>query len=421
MELTWDEIRGNAITFSKRWKDAEREEADATLFVHELLGVFGVDSKRVATFEFKVPQGASRNGYIDMLWPGRILIEMKSRGKSLDRAYTQARNYTFAIKSDEALPEYIMVCDFETIRIYRQTTNQQWQFKTKDLSKSIKKLSVLTEQANTLGFVVDKELNTKAAYKMEKLHDILKEHGYTGHSLELYLVRLLFCLFADDSGIFHENQFHSYIMSHRNDGGNLSGKLAELFDVLNTAPEQRQTSLSDTVRAFPYVNGGSFSETLRPAAFDAKLQKILLDCCSFKWSYISPSIFGAMFQGVMDQKQRRELGAHYTSEQNILKLIKPLFLDELYDEFELVKHNEAGLKFFHEKLARLKFLDPACGCGNFLIITYRELRLLELEMLKMLINDATQMRWGDVLADYIKVNVDQFYGIEYEEFPCQIA
>lgn len=148
------------------------------------------------------------------------------------------------------------------------------------------------------------------------------------------------------------------------------------------------------------------------------MRQILLDCCNFDWNKISPAIFGAMFQGVMDKKTRRKFGAHYTSEENILKLIKPLFMDELWNEFEQVKATPAQLDAFHDKIASLKFLDPACGCGNFLIITYRELRLLELEVLRMKIN--TAQRLLDV-SSMLKVNVSQFYGIEYEEFPCQIA
>lgn len=419
--MDWNEIRIRALAFSKRWKDAKSEEGEAQLFLHELLEVFGVDSRRCSTFEYKVPKGSNRNGYIDMLWKGRILIEMKSRGKSLDKAFEQARGYAFAIEKDEELPEYIMVCDFENIRLYRQTTNQKWQFKTKELSKHIKKFSILTDKATKLDFFVDKELNIKAAYKMSALHDMLKENKYVGHDLEVYLVRLLFCLFADDTGIFNKNQFHQYIINSNPDGSDLSGRLATLFDVLNTPKKDRQTCLSDEVKAFEYINGGLFSEQLRLAAFNSKARKILIECCEFDWSGISPSIFGSMFQGVMNEEERRELGAHYTSESNILKVIKPLFLDELYEEFERVKGNDNQLEAFHEKLANIKFLDPACGCGNFLIITYRELRLLELEILKMKIENSNQLLFGELLKDYIKVNVNQFYGIEYEEFPGQIA
>jgi hypothetical protein len=166
------------------------------------------------------------------------------------------------------------------------------------------------------------------------------------------------------------------------------------------------------------VNGKLFEEMLPGAFFDAKMRQSLLDCCYLDWSKISPAIFGSMFQSVMNPVERRNLGAHYTSEKNILKLIKPLFLDELYAEFESIKTNKAKLNEFHVKLSKLKFLDPACGCGNFLVITYRELRLLELEVLRIL------FRSGEVvlqLNDLILLDVDMMHGIEYEEFPARIA
>ena len=176
----------------------------------------------------------------------------------------------------------------------------------------------------------------------------------------------------------------------------------------------------NNLAAFPYVNGSLFAEHLRIAAFDRDMRDMLLECCALDWSRISPAIFGALFQSVMDPQQRRHLGAHYTTEKNILKLIGPLFLDELRAEFERVKDQRKRLAEFHQRLAKLKFLDPACGCGNFLVIAYRELRLLELEILRVLLPGPSQLSWtwqsSNILCD-----VDQFYGIEMEEFPAQIA
>jgi type II restriction/modification system DNA methylase subunit YeeA len=180
----------------------------------------------------------------------------------------------------------------------------------------------------------------------------------------------------------------------------------------------KRTLLSDELKRFRYINGGLFGDYLPSAEFDAKMRQTLLDCINFDWNTISPAIFGAMFQGVMDKNKRREIGAHYTSEENILKLINPLFLDELWKEFDRVKTDTFALNRFHDKIARLKFLDPACGCGNFLIITYRELRLLELEILKMQSKD--KQRIFDI-SMLLKVSVEQFSGIEYEDFPCQIS
>ena len=253
---------------------------------------------------------------------------------------------------------------------------------------------------------------------MGKLHDQLKESGYEGHPLEVFLVRLLFCLFADDTGIFEKDTFKEFIEVKTNeDGSDLGAWLAQYFQVLNTPTENRLKNLDEHLVAFPYVNGKLFEEALPIAAFNSRMREILLECSSLDWGKISPAIFGSMFQSVMNPEERRNLGAHYTSEKNILKLIKPLFLDELHAEFQKVKSNKNRLKEFHQKLASLKFLDPACGCGNFLIITYRELRILELEVLKEL-HGGQQVLGIDQI---ILVDVDQFYGIEYDEFPARIA
>jgi type II restriction/modification system DNA methylase subunit YeeA len=254
---------------------------------------------------------------------------------------------------------------------------------------------------------------------MGKLHDALKAVGYTGHPLELYLVRLLFCLFAEDTTIFEKRQFQDYIETKTNaDGSDLAHHLASLFYVLNTASDKRLTNLDESLAAFPYVNGKLFAEPLPPAQFDSKMHEALLDLCALDWSLISPAIFGSLFQSIMDTDARRNLGAHYTSEENILKLIKPLFLDALWAEFEKIKGNKNRLFEFHKKLRSLTFLDPACGCGNFLVITYRELRLLELEVLRASRESGQQVLDVQTL---INIDVDQFYGIEIEEFPAQIA
>ena len=164
--------------------------------------------------------------------------------------------------------------------------------------------------------------------------------------------------------------------------------------------------------AFPYVNGKLFEEHLPTASFDSEMRKILLDCTLLDWGKISPAIFGSLFQSVMNPIKRRNLGAHYTCERNILKVIKPLFLDELWKEFERNKEDRNGLRKLHERISKLRFLDPACGCGNFLIVAYRELRLLEMEIVKILLRNQTVTDIGY----YFLLDVDRFYGIEYEDF-----
>ena len=228
---------------------------------------------------------------------------------------------------------------------------------------------------------------------MAKLHDSLKEHGYKGRELEVYLVRILFCLFADDTGIFPKDRFHGYIEESKTDGSDLSYRLSDLFEVLNMPVEIRKqkTMMSEDLKRFRYINGRLFRVLLPKADFNAKMRLTLLECCDFDWSEISPAIFGAMFQGVMDKDRRREMGAHYTSIENIKKLIKPLFLDELYEEFDRAKTDLVSLERFHEKMAGLKFLDPACGCGNFLIVTYTELRELERQILRIKLEGHTHL------------------------------
>ena len=417
MTLSWNEIKDRALHFSKEWADASNEEADAKPFLIEFFEVFGISRKRVSTFEHKVKKLDDSNGYIDLLWKGTILIEMKSRGKNLDKAYQQAIDYTHGLKEYE-LPKYILVSDFENFRLYDLEEDKHLEFKLKELVNHVQHFGYLLGYQKKV-YKEQDPANIQAAELMGKLHDRLKEIGYEGHPLEVYLVRLLFCLFADDTTIFNKQQFQDYLEQRTNeDGSDLAAKLQELFQVLNTDPRNRFKNLDEQLAEFPYVNGKLFEEILPTASFDRKMRQALLDCCVIDWSKISPAIFGSKFQSVMNPTERRNLGAHYTSEANILKLIKPLFLDDLWREFENIKDNSNRLHEFHKKLSTLKFLDPACGCGNFLVITYRELRLLELEILRSL------YKYGQQVLDVesiIWLDVDMMHGIEYEEFPARIA
>lgn len=416
MALGWNEIKERAVKFSKEWADTCNEEADAQSFLVEFFNVFGISNRKVATFEHKVKKLDEHNGYIDLLWKGTILIEMKSRGKSLDKAYQQSKDYLQGLQQYE-LPKYILVSDFENFRLYDIDEDTETDFQLKDFIDHVHLFGFIAGYQKRT-YKAEDPVNIEAAYLMGKLHDALKEAGYTGHELEKYLVRLLFCLFAEDTTIFEKNAFFEYLTVKTNeDGTDLGMHIAQLFQVLNTPFDERQKTLDESLAIFPYVNGQLFAEQLHFASFNSKMRQTLFECCSLDWSKISPAIFGSMFQSVMDETQRRNLGAHYTSEKNIQKLIKPLFLDKLWQEFEVVKTNRNKLKAFHQKIASLRFLDPACGCGNFLVITYRELRLLELEIIKVLQND----QYVTDVANLMLCDVDRFYGIEYEEFPAQIA
>ncbi|OXB08403.1 SAM-dependent methyltransferase [Flavobacterium plurextorum] len=417
MALSWNEIKDRALGFSKEWQNTTNEEADAKPFLDAFFDVFGITRKKIGTFEHRVKKLSDADGYIDLLWKGTILVEMKSRGKNLDKAFQQAIDYTHGLKQNE-LPKYVLVCDFNIFRLYDTEDQTTLQFALDELVLNVQSFgALLGYQKKT--YKEQDPANIKAAEFMGKLHDRLEEIGYEGHPLEVYLVRILFCLFAEDTTIFDKQQFQDYIEYRTaEDGSDLASKIQELFQVLNTPKEKRFKNLDEQLNDFPYVNGKLFEEILPMASFDTKMRLALLDCCYIDWSKISPAIFGSMFQSVMNPKERRNLGAHYTSESNILKLIKPLFLDELWAEFETVKGSKNKLPAFHKKISQLKFLDPACGCGNFLVITYRELRLLELEVLR-----ATYKSGQGVLdiSDIIWLDVDMMYGIEYEEFPARIA
>jgi hypothetical protein len=413
--ITWSEIETRAYAFQKRWRGCGGDERQyGQTFEKDLMEIFGVDWHD-GFHEHPITTSDSVINYIDYYLPGKILIEMKSRGKSLDVAFFQAMQYFHSLKPEDQ-PVLVLVSDFDTIKVYNTTKQHHYKsFRVSTLKLHVRIFGLLAGVDSDVRTEI--ELNTDASYKMAKLHGALKENGYSGHELEVYLVRLLFCLFADDTGIFEKSSFFNYLQRSNPDGSDLSGRVTLLFSILDTPDEKRMKNLPEELKRFRYINGNLFSEQLTPPYFSAKMRTTLLECCDFDWTQISPAIFGAMFQGVMNPQERRELGAHYTSAENILKVIRPLFLDNLYDEFEHSKNTTAELQAFHKKIASLTFLDPACGCGNFLIITYQRLRELEFEVLKLL-QGKNQMTLFD---DITKVSVGQFYGIEIEEFPCEIA
>ena len=423
MRLTWDQIQANAVSFSKRWAGQHEEKSEAQSFVRDFLAVFGVaDPLSVGRFEKRtVKDDGGRTGFMDYTWPKRISIEMKSSGKDLRGAYAQLKDYVLHLPSDQ-MTDLMMVSDFENIGLHERVTGQVFHFKTKDLRKHIRRFAELAGFETSRDVEDQLTVNVRAAEKMATLHNALLDSGYDGHDLEVYLIRLMFCLFADSTGIFASQTFLNYVQNSKEDGSDLSARIAELFEILNMpdATREKKKLLSPSIRQFRYINGDLFKDRLALAQFDAGMRGLLLDCCHFDWSGISPAIFGAMFQGVMDEGERREIGAHYTSEENILKVIDPLLMDDLWKEFKKAKGDLRALDGFHEKIASLKFLDPACGCGNFLIVAYRELRKLEIEVLKMKGGDGQRLN-AVAMEDLVRVNVGQFYGIEIQPWPCQIA
>ena len=423
MRLSWNEIRVRAAAFAGEWRDAAYEKGETQSFYNDFFEVFGVRRRSVARYEEHVAKLDNRFGFIDLFWPGVLLVEQKSAGRDLGAAYGQAGEYFDALPEHER-PRYILVSDFRTFELHDLSERATVSFPLAELPAHVEDFGfIVGVQRRT--FRDQDPANIEAAELVGRLHDALDDAGYRGHDLERFLVRVVFCLFADDTGVFEPRDIlFDFLESRtRKDGTDLGPILAQLFQVLNTTEGDRTATLDEELARFPYVNGDLFDGPLRIPAFDASMREKLLDACRFDWSNISPAIFGALFQSVMDPAERRAQGAHYTTEKNILKVIEPLFLDDLRAEFarlRLRKDNRrrADLRRFQEKLGRITFFDPACGCGNFLIIAYRELRELEIEVLK----EIHPERQLDALAETLSVvDVDQFYGIELGEFPARIA
>ena len=424
MPLSWNEIRNKAHRFSHDWKDADSERSDAQTFWNEFFEVFGVPRKKVAVFEKQVEITRAgekvKDGRIDAFWKGELLIEHKSSGKSLDKAFAQAADYFDGLPNRD-LPRRILVSDFQNFRLYDLEEDSVEEFELSEFHKKVGLFGFIAGYQIHRSSAPEEAANIQAAEQLGRLHDQLKAAGYQGHALEVLLVRLLFCLFAEDTGIFEKSQFRDYLeVRTSEDGSDLGPLLTNLFQVLNTPIEARQKHIDEQAAAFAYINGKLFAETLPIAAFDRAMRETLLDAAGLDWSRISPAIFGSLFQSIMDKEARRNLGAHYTREANILKALRPLFLDALSKELEDIGQNSKRLVDFQKKLASIRILDPACGCGNFLVIAYRELRRLELEVLHRLHKKGLSSRTFDVKS-LVYVDVDQFYGIEIEEFPEQIA
>lgn len=427
MPLSWNEVKGRASKFSKEWATAKKEASDKQTFWNEFFDVFGMSRKRVATFEEGVKKYEGEHGSIDLFYPGKLIVEHKSEGKDLDDAYQQAIEYAAGLP-EKVAPTHIVVSDFARFRVYNLEATQEermYEFRLEELSKYVKLFGFLLGY-QTVKVRAEDPVNQKAVKAIAKLHDSLGESGYSGHQLGVLLVRLVYCFFADDTGLFDElDSLEEYLKNRTNvDGSDTGLVLSQIFQVLNQPKEQRQKNLDEELARLPYIDGPLFEEKLDFPTFDSAMRNTLLECSTFDWGKVSPVIFGSMFQSVMDKKARHDVGAHYTSETNIFKVIDPLFLDELKEELELAGKSKNKLHAFLSKIRSLRFLDPACGCGNFLVVTYRELRRLELEALKRLnISVDTGARQTSLLqfGKLSQINVDQMYGIEIDEFSARIA
>ncbi|MEI6746781.1 MAG: DNA methyltransferase, partial [Methylococcaceae bacterium] len=448
--------------FAKRFENTTSEKSNDQDFMRGFCAIFGISSRRIE-WQYPVKDGKTTR-YIDGLLVGKLLFEIKSAkskkfeaeqaikisNEELNKAYQQAVSYVDLLK-EKAVPDYILVSDFDHLHLYNRLTGEpRIEIKLADLPQQIEHFLFLTGYEK---LVIERQekISKEAAEKMADLHDAIKITGYGGKDLETYLVRLLFCLFADNTGLFGENgSFLNYLHNYTKvDGSDLHGALTALFDTLNTPDDaylakhsnyigkKRLKNLPEHLAHFSYINGELFEGNLEFCQFDEASHQQLIKCAKLDWSDISPAIFGSLFQAVMHfddeaanakTKKRREFGAHYTSEENILKTINPLFMDDLRTEFneckntKIVGEKAAKLATFHQKLASLNFFDPACGCGNFLIIAYRELRLLELDVIKVIHAKSLKLKKTELnIKTLIKCDVHQFHGIDIDESAVQIA
>ena len=409
------ETRARAAKFADQWRGETYERGESQTFWNEFFEIFGRSRRSAAVFERRAKR-LGKHGYIDLFWPGKLLIEHKSTGRSLEQAMAQAEEYVMGLSDDE-MPRYMLACDFAAFHLVDLDTGDEHRFTLEELPENVGLFGFMAEQPRTEQDV--DPVNQKATRMMGEIYDSMSKSGYTPGDTEQYLPRLAFCMFADDTDIFEHGQFGRLLSQTK--GSTLGPVLDHLFQVLDTPKDLRQSSLDPVLAAFPYVDGHLFQRRLAVAALTDHTRKLIVKADSYDWSKINPAIFGGMFQNVLSAEKRRRTGAHYTTEENIMRVIRPLFLDGLYQEFETAKSStnwHAALKRLQDKLAGLRFLDPACGSGNFLAISYRELRRLEMKIILEL-HDAETQRLD--VSGLSRVDVHQFYGIEKDPFPAHIA
>jgi len=433
-----------AKTFAEEWKNRGYEKGDSQPFWLALLQeVYGVEHPaQYITFEEQVH--LDHTSFIDgFIHSTHVLIEQKSRGKdlrapirqsdgSLLTPFQQAQRYSAVLPYSER-PRWIITCNFEEFLVYdmEKPTGEPESIKLADLPKEYYRLQFLVDKEDE-NIRREMEISIKAGELVGLLYDeileqyIDKTNEHSLKSLNELCVRLVFCLYAEDSGLFGgHNKFHNYIKSFPSD--KMRGAIIDLFRVLDTKPEDRDPYWDEELTSFPYVNGGLFAdENIEIPHFNDRIRDLLLHNASedFDWSDISPTIFGAVFESTLNPETRRSGGMHYTSIENIHKVIDPLFLDELREELESIKAlkvdktRESRINAFREKLASLTFLDPACGSGNFLTETYISLRRLENEAIEVVTRGQMLI---DMTDDLIRVSIGQFYGIEINDFAVTVA
>ena len=419
------DIQSNAAKFAEQYKSAHYERGEAQTFYNDFFRVFGIERFGNAVFERYVRKVDGRHhGYIDLLWPKVLLAEHKSVGRDLRKALEQAEDYLIELPGQDR-PQCMLACDFQNFLLVDLDTEEKHEFRLAELPAKIDLFDFMRGRKRR-GFSSQAPVSVKAAGIMGDVYDALRDNGYRERDAARLLTKLTFCFFADDTGIFSPRGILlDYLENTSDDGADLGPRLVDLFDVLNTPKEKRQKNLPAELQQFEHVNGDLFGSLHATPRFDAKTRAKILQAAEFNWEPVSPAIFGSLFQSVMSPRERHDSGAHYTTEENIMKVVGPLFLDGLRAEFDRIKaRGDAGRKNaldkFRKKLAGLKFLDPACGAGNFLIVSYKQLRRLELDAIKETYPPDPKTERFDA-AGMPLVNVDQFCGIEINRFSAKIA
>ena len=436
------QIAAAAAEFAKRWQGRGYERGESQPFWIDLLSnVFGIETPTDGFIRFEEHHKVDESNYVDGRVPStRVLIEQKSKDKDLrapirqsDGAilnpFQQARRYVVGLPVSEH-PRWIVTCNFSEFLVYdmEQPNGEPAQILLENLGKEYYRLKFLVDSKSEH---LSKEMvvSMQAGEIVGKIYEALLTQ-YNDNSpealrwLNILCVRIVFCLYAEDAGIFTHDQFHDFLVTY--EAKDLRRALRDLFEVLNTPQEQRSKYLQEELKAFPYTNGGLFAEEIEIPQFTEELKQTLLRNASldFDWSEISPTIFGAVFESTLNPETRRSGGMHYTSIENIHKVIDPLFLNDLRRELDDIleekveKQRKRKLSEYQMKLSSLTFLDPACGSGNFLTETYLSLRRLENEAIREMYHG--QMMMGE-FVNPIKVNIQQFYGIEINDFAVTVA
>ncbi|OLS21393.1 MAG: hypothetical protein HeimC3_35880 [Candidatus Heimdallarchaeota archaeon LC_3] len=430
MEISWEEITNRAIEFIYNWQNADSERSEAQTFWNEFFNVFGIIRRSVATFEEQVKTLKENNQtsfkYVDLFWPGKLLVEHKSLGKDLNKAEKQALNYCKLILEEfpqEDLPLYIIISDFQRFRVIDLEEEDKDQrvkeFNIQDLAENLDVFDFIRKGIIRKSFSNIDPVSIKASELMANLYEELENTKYNEKDRQILLARLMFCFFADDTNIWEKYLFQKFLEKTTEDGSDTGLYLSQLFDLLNT--KERQTNLDIDLKKFPYVNGDLFKEHIQIPVFNRSMREKLILCSKFDWISVSPVIFGSLFQAVLDRETRRDWGMFYTSENNVRKVINPLFLDEIQADYKKNMTDEQKLNNLLSKIRTMKILDPACGSGNFLIISYRELRKIELSIMIQIdrLRGKRQKRLD--ISELPILNVDSMYGIEINEFPTRIA